>query len=461
MKFITASPDGKIVSGRGIGDYVYCYPDVGSIRLKDDKLMQVTLLGHTTWNDSDGNVLWSSPEDAKLYFERNSKKTFTPQTVARVDVLASSSTGPSASNFVKGTLIAGAAVGAAAAMTTMRSEHTVKVTWRDDDGSKESIITFFHGEGFQTFIGQLGSLMNLPNEPIPVPSSPAFSSADEILKFKKLMDEGIITPAEFEAKKKQLLGIENTVINSSEADLAKQNSDNRDKSVREIPEGLSTTNIGGIKVSPEDGAKIIKYLLDHPDDGKMGALWMLKPYGVNLNEGKKAVEACMADIAAIDARKKAAERAEERREAKEEAKQRFDAYWEAHSDERKKLEEEQNALKDQINSLKASLNEQIAALKKEITAIPGKDEIDNLDARIKKLSDDIASLSMFKGKEKKVLQDQIAQAEADKRAVQKRMSAEKAALEAKISEVQRDCQGKISVLQSRNKDINTELNKAR
>lgn len=33
------------------------------------------------------------------------------------------------------------------------------------------------------------------------------SSADEILKFKKLLDDGIITQEEFEAKKKQLLGL--------------------------------------------------------------------------------------------------------------------------------------------------------------------------------------------------------------------------------------------------------------
>lgn len=207
MKMIFARADGKIVSGRGIGEYVYCHPDVGCIRLKGDKLTQFTLLGNTTWSDSDGNFLWSSSEEAKLYFEKNSKKTFTPQTVERVDVLASTSTGPSASNFVKGTLLAGAAVGAAAAMATMGSEHTVKVTWRDDDGSKESIITFYHGEGFQTFIGQLGSLMNQPNEERPGLSSPVISSADEILKFKKLMDEGVISQAEFDAKKKQLLGL--------------------------------------------------------------------------------------------------------------------------------------------------------------------------------------------------------------------------------------------------------------
>ncbi len=33
------------------------------------------------------------------------------------------------------------------------------------------------------------------------------SAADEILKYKQLMDQGIITEEEFEAKKKQLLAL--------------------------------------------------------------------------------------------------------------------------------------------------------------------------------------------------------------------------------------------------------------
>lgn len=33
------------------------------------------------------------------------------------------------------------------------------------------------------------------------------SEADELAKFKKLLDDGVITAAEFEAKKKQILGI--------------------------------------------------------------------------------------------------------------------------------------------------------------------------------------------------------------------------------------------------------------
>ena len=35
----------------------------------------------------------------------------------------------------------------------------------------------------------------------------SIDAADEIVKFKKLADDGIITQEEFEAKKKQLLGL--------------------------------------------------------------------------------------------------------------------------------------------------------------------------------------------------------------------------------------------------------------
>lgn len=38
-------------------------------------------------------------------------------------------------------------------------------------------------------------------------AAPQISAADEILKYKKLLDAGIITSSEFEAKKKQLLGL--------------------------------------------------------------------------------------------------------------------------------------------------------------------------------------------------------------------------------------------------------------
>ena len=41
----------------------------------------------------------------------------------------------------------------------------------------------------------------------PVQSAPVASAADEIMKFKGLLDAGVITQEEFDAKKKQLLGL--------------------------------------------------------------------------------------------------------------------------------------------------------------------------------------------------------------------------------------------------------------
>lgn len=42
---------------------------------------------------------------------------------------------------------------------------------------------------------------------VPVAAPPAGDAADEIKKFKELLDMGIITQDEFDAKKKQLLGL--------------------------------------------------------------------------------------------------------------------------------------------------------------------------------------------------------------------------------------------------------------
>ena len=39
------------------------------------------------------------------------------------------------------------------------------------------------------------------------PAAPAVSAADELRKFKELLDMGAITQDEFNAKKKQLLGL--------------------------------------------------------------------------------------------------------------------------------------------------------------------------------------------------------------------------------------------------------------
>lgn len=76
--------------------------------------------------------------------------------------------------------------------------------------------------------------------------------------------------------------------------------------------------------------------------------------------------------------------------------QRVNDYWEAHQDEKKSLELE-----------KKSLVEQISHLNKEISQISRNVEKTNIEERISKLTADKNALGVFKGKEKKALQEQL------------------------------------------------------
>lgn len=132
-------------------------------------------------------------------------------------------------------------------------------------------------------------------------------------------------------------------------------------------------------------------------------------------------------------------KAEKERIAREEAQKRFDEYWAEHAEEKASLETEQK-----------DLNSKIAAFNKEIEVIPGKAEIDNVDERIKKLTEEKSALGLFNGKKKKALQEQIDQANTEKKRIQDRMDAAKKEIEAKISP-----------LQDRVNTISNELTKAR
>ena len=100
-------------------------------------------------------------------------------------------------------------------------------------------------------------------------------------------------------------------------------------------------------------------------------------------------------------------------------------------------------------------------MNKEIATIPGVSEIASLDERIRKLKADKKSLSFFKGKEKKAIDAQIAQAEADKKAVQERMSLATKEIENKISSAKTEAQRKSSSLQNRLSAISEELTRER
>lgn len=131
--------------------------------------------------------------------------------------------------------------------------------------------------------------------------------------------------------------------------------------------------------------------------------------------------------------------AEFKTKAEAEAEARKVSYWNAHAAEKSALESE-----------KAGLQEQITSLHEEIRNIPGSAEKENIQGRINSLSAEKSSLGIFKGKEKKVIQEKIDEANLELKKVVDRMESAKKEIEKKIEP-----------LQKRVNEINTELTKAR
>lgn len=75
------------------------------------------------------------------------------------------------------------------------------------DGKKEVSIPFMLGKQRSHMTGTIEECISLLDEIIvDEPSVGNYSSADEIRKYKELLDDGIITQEEFELKKDKLLG---------------------------------------------------------------------------------------------------------------------------------------------------------------------------------------------------------------------------------------------------------------
>lgn len=71
-----------------------------------------------------------------------------------------------------------------------------------DYNKANSVVFRDHNKKIEEIKNIVEQKINQANEPIQ-----SISSADEIAKFKKLLDDGTITQEEFDAKKKQLLGL--------------------------------------------------------------------------------------------------------------------------------------------------------------------------------------------------------------------------------------------------------------
>ena len=168
--------------------------------------------------------------------------------------------------------------------------------------------------------------------------------------------------------------------------------------------------------------------------------WMLTDEAKNARRALiRGYEQKISAIKKAKADKEAAERAEKERIEKEEAQKRFDAYWSTHADEKAALEKEKDSLTQQINAFNQEINE-----------IPGSSEVKQWQDTISHLTAEKSSLGLFKGKEKKALQEKIDEANTEIKIIQDRMAKAKA-----------EIQQKIKPLQDRVSAITTELTKAR
>ena len=154
-------------------------------------------------------------------------------------------------------------------------------------------------------------------------------------------------------------------------------------------------------------------------------------------------------------------KAEKERKEREEAQKALDAYWAEHAEEKVQLEAEREELNGKLGPLYAALEDKVKAIKAEIESVPGLEEIKELDGKINAWVAEKASLGVFKGKEKKALQEQIDQALLAKKGVEERMAAAKKALEDRLAREKAEIQQKINPLQSRINEIHLELTKAR
>lgn len=122
-----------------------------------------------------------------------------------------------------------------------------------------------------------------------------------------------------------------------------------------------------------------------------------------------------------------------------EEKKRFSEYWNAHQEEKFTLEAE-----------KASIIDKIAILNDEIVKISGGIEKANIQEKIKKLISDKESLGIFKGKEKKAIQEQIYLLKAEINVINDKL--ESSAAEIRL---------RIDPLNNRINEIHNELTKIR
>lgn len=110
-----------------------------------------------------------------------------------------------------------------------------------------------------------------------------------------------------------------------------------------------------------------------------------------------------------------------------------EAYWKEHSEEKEKLELEINNLKNEIKEKEEKIKE-LSSEKKKLeknvnSEVPSESDLKNLVSRLENLKNEKSSLGLFKGKEKKAVQEKIDEVEKEIEKTNKKVAEEKNELE--------------------------------
>lgn len=141
---------------------------------------------------------------------------------------------------------------------------------------------------------------------------------------------------------------------------------------------------------------------------------------------------------------------EERKKAEEEKQARIKAYWEAHPEEKNKIEDE---LKD-LNDKKSKISADIASVEAEIQAlqpngvVPSETEDNKIKDQIKSLENDRAKLGLFAGKQKKQITEEIAALNGRRDSLKAKIEAEKKARQAEADKKMTPLKEKESALRA-------------
>jgi hypothetical protein len=168
---------------------------------------------------------------------------------------------------------------------------------------------------------------------------------------------------------------------------------------------------------------------------------------------RETIDDCKKKIREIEQKAKEKEE-EERKKAEEEKKARIAAYWEAHADEKAKLEAEKKELIEKRDRLQKELNDvssEIQSIEKEKSAaVPSETEKSKVEDQIRDLNNRRSKLGMFAGKEKKQIAEEIASLEG-------RVDSLKGKIEEEKKEKAADVERRLAPVKARKSELDSEL----